>query len=95
LIFFFLSKANSNVISSAENELTNDDDDVYQDDEYDYGVDYDTKSSETSSPPDYPATDNIITNPPYFEHTEIEYHAKPGENVLLNCDVRNFQSKCF
>ncbi|XP_037942693.1 protein amalgam [Teleopsis dalmanni] len=30
-------------------------------------------------------------DPPYFVHDEMNSHANPGEDVLLNCDVRNFQ----
>uniref|UniRef100_A0A6P4EJ30 Neural cell adhesion molecule 2 n=1 Tax=Drosophila rhopaloa TaxID=1041015 RepID=A0A6P4EJ30_DRORH len=30
-------------------------------------------------------------SPPYFEKTDLRIEAKPGDNVVLNCDARNFQ----
>ncbi|XP_017054028.1 protein amalgam [Drosophila ficusphila] len=59
----------------------------YQDDDYEYGDD---------GVEELPAIDVIgdvdqALAPPYFEQTDIRIEAKPGQDVVLNCDARNFQ----
>ncbi|XP_020798507.1 obscurin [Drosophila serrata] len=61
----------------------------YQEDDYDYG-DLDD-GADDSSKGDVPATLDITMPPPYFEENDLRIEAKPGEDVVLNCDARNFQ----
>ncbi|KAH8299683.1 hypothetical protein KR044_004548, partial [Drosophila immigrans] len=57
----------------------------YQDDDYDYNEEED---SGTAGPP--LVAEEAFIAPPYFEQSEIVLKAKPGDDVILNCDARNF-----
>lgn len=61
----------------------------YQEDEYDYG-DLDDGADDTSKG-DATAALELDLPPPYFEVNDIKIEAKPGDDVVLNCDARNFQ----
>ncbi|EDW92125.1 protein turtle homolog A [Drosophila yakuba] len=56
----------------------------YQDDEYDYGGFDDEIIDVTKGHAEEQA-------PPYFEEMDLRIEAKPGDDVILNCDARNFQ----
>ncbi|XP_030387280.1 lachesin [Scaptodrosophila lebanonensis] len=56
----------------------------YQEDE-DYYDDDDGEQGTSSIGPSVPSS------PPYFEQTDILLNAKPGDDVIINCDVRNYQ----
>ncbi|KAH8401514.1 hypothetical protein KR009_006013, partial [Drosophila setifemur] len=57
----------------------------YQDDDYDYGdADNDIDDAEEPQPL------NVQESPPYFEENDLRIEAKPGDDVVLNCDARNF-----
>lgn len=60
-------------------------------DDYDNYEDEDTSQTngnEINPVPDEP----IASLVPYFEQNEFRLHESPGTDVLINCDVRNFQS---
>ncbi|XP_065719143.2 protein amalgam [Drosophila suzukii] len=59
----------------------------YQDDDYEYGDDGSDDSQVIDVTKD--KADQIA--PPYFEESDLRIEAKPGDNVVLNCDARNFQ----
>jgi len=61
----------------------------YQDDDYEYGDD----GSDDSQIIDVTKEKADQIAPPYFEESDLRIEAKPGDNVVLNCDARNFQSK--
>ncbi|XP_017090771.2 protein amalgam [Drosophila bipectinata] len=57
----------------------------YQDDDYAYS-DIDEDPIEDETPP-------VVDSPaalPYFEENDLRVEAKPGDDVVLNCDARNF-----
>ncbi|KMY95780.1 inactive tyrosine-protein kinase 7 [Drosophila simulans] len=60
----------------------------YQDDEYEYGDDGDDADTQI-----FDVTKNHAEQeaPPYFEVMDLRVEAKPGDDVVLNCDARNFQ----
>jgi len=62
----------------------------YQDDEYEYGDDTDDDDTQIID-----VTKNHAEQeaPPYFDVTDLRVEAKPGDDVILNCDARNFQRK--
>ncbi|XP_017110506.1 protein turtle homolog A [Drosophila elegans] len=63
-------------------------DNDYQGDEYEYetGDDVDD-DADTDLTKDFDSK----YAPPYFETTDLRIDAKPGDDVVLNCDARNFQ----
>ncbi|XP_055839599.1 protein amalgam [Episyrphus balteatus] len=62
--------------------------DYAEDDDYNYDEDDENKSE------GLPIESNAINgDPPYFEISELNVKANFGDNIVLNCDVRNFQLK--
>ncbi|XP_017838581.1 lachesin [Drosophila busckii] len=61
-------------------------DEDYQADDYDYG-EVDDESGSTVAPPPLVAQAEPA---PYFEQSDLHIEARPGSDVILNCDVRNF-----
>ncbi|KAH8348832.1 hypothetical protein KR084_011655, partial [Drosophila pseudotakahashii] len=59
----------------------------YQEDDYEYG---DDNADDTD---DIVVTKDVADElaPPYFDVAYLRIEAKPGENVILNCNARNFQ----
>ncbi|XP_017149410.1 protein amalgam [Drosophila miranda] len=62
----------------------------YQGDDYDYG-DTDGDDGDNLEGADPPESQDLSGSPPYFDQTELRIEAKPGDDVTLNCDARNFQ----
>ncbi|XP_062129404.1 hemicentin-2 [Drosophila sulfurigaster albostrigata] len=60
---------------------------AYDDYRNDDNFDYDAEDSGTEAP--LVAVEEVNA-PPYFEQEEIFVKAKPGDDVILNCDARNF-----
>ncbi|KAH8269488.1 hypothetical protein KR018_004347, partial [Drosophila ironensis] len=58
----------------------------YQDDYFEYD---DGDGDADQDVVDPPAVDTQ-GSPPYFEENDLRVEAKPGEDVILNCDARNF-----
>ncbi|XP_068145086.1 neural cell adhesion molecule 2 [Drosophila tropicalis] len=66
-------------------ESDNGNQEEYQDDDYDYGDEDDAGTDAI------PSIEPASIDPPYFEQEYVSLRAKPGDNVVINCDVRNFQ----
>lgn len=62
--------------------------DYAEDDDYNYDETDENKSGGMPI-----ETNEINIDPPYFEISELNIKANYGENIVLNCDVRNFQLK--
>lgn len=63
----------------------------YQDDDYDYDGEDDATSPEG---PPAEIVEDVQSLPPYFDQSDVSIEARPGDDVTINCDVRNFQSMC-
>lgn len=64
----------------------------YQDDDYDYGGEDDSGNSDG---PPAPIVEDVQSAPPYFEQSDVVIDAKPGDDVIINCDARNYESMYF
>ncbi|XP_030558138.1 neurofascin [Drosophila novamexicana] len=62
----------------------------YQDDDYDYGGEDDSGNSDG---PPAPIVEDVQSAPPYFEQSDVVIDAKPGDDVIINCDARNYEIK--
>ncbi|XP_017867729.1 PREDICTED: uncharacterized protein LOC108616806 isoform X2 [Drosophila arizonae] len=62
----------------------------YQDDDYDYDGDDDATSPEG---PPAEIVEDVQSLPPYFDQSDVSIQARPGDDVTINCDARNFQIK--
>ncbi|KAH8370488.1 hypothetical protein KR093_003652 [Drosophila rubida] len=81
LICLLIGQFNSDLCGASPVDGANE----YQDDDYDYN---DEDDAGTGSPP--LVAEEVLSAPPYFEQPDIVLKAKPGDDVILNCDARNF-----